>query len=136
MNYCYNWEAIFEDNSIIKQFNNETENSFKEVILKKEQLVEFRLISTDGLNRIFSVNLKTGEFNLNGTKIESSLVLSEYKNVSPIFWRRNKIILLGEKNTPTQVGFIIGWQVNVEGKNYQHQFMIKPDGGIILLHKV
>ncbi len=132
----YHWQAILEDGSVIDQFKEGQDQTFKPVMENKDKLVELKLISTDGQNRQYSVNMQTGEFNLNGFKIQSSIRIAECDKKEPIYWRRNQVILLGVVGEPIPVGYIIGWQVNTEGKNYQQQFMIQPDGGIILLHKI
>jgi len=134
----YQWEAVLKDGRVIKQSTDVTKNSFKEVIDNKEFLSIFQICSQDGQERTYSVNMNTGEFNLNGFIIKSSIDLSNETRKEPIYWERSKVVYSSEDggHAPVVVGFIIGWQVNIEGKNFQQQFMITPTGEVILQHKV
>jgi len=131
------WETILKDGQILKQFDEKGENTFALVMEHKSEIEDFRLISNDN-SKIYNVNLATGEFNLDGFKIKSSVKLEEVENKEPIFWRRNLITYSAEEGgkEPVIVGYIIGWQANIDGKNFQQQFMIKPNGDVILMHKI
>lgn len=130
----YRWQAILIDGSVINQFEDEIENTFKVVLDNKDKLKIFQLVSQDGQNRVYGIDMTTGQFNLNGLIIKS--INSEKQE--PIYWKRTHVIYSSETGgqPPKSVGYIIGHQVNIEGKNYQQQFMITPSGEITLLHKV
>lgn len=132
----YSWRAILKDGTEINQFQDGIENTFKSVMDVKENLLAFQLVSEAGV--IYSVHMETGEFNLKGFIIKSSIDLKEVANKEPIYWKRSKVVFSSEEGgkAPEVYGYIIGWQANIDGKNYQHQFMIDPYGEVTLLHKV
>ena len=133
----YYWKATLNNGSEIDQMKDGQDQTFKPVIENKEKIIEFKLISTDGKNREYIVNLKTGEFTFNGVKIKmDKFDWSNASKVEPIYWRRNKVILLGAINRPIPIGYIIGWQAIFDNKNEQKQFIISPEGEISYLEKI
>lgn len=82
----YYWIAKFSDDSEIKQFNeDESENLFKDVEDKKEDLVSFSLISKDG-KEVYTVNLV--EQTLVGPTTEGNI---SGDNPKLIYFRRNNV---------------------------------------------
>ena len=133
--YHYHWFALFNNGVVLEQFDGDTERKFSDVMDRVDDLKEFSLISTDGKNRTYKVDLETGDMDLDNQTVPSFVKDLKKYNPKPIFWRRNQVHLFSVSG-PEVVGYILGWQANVDGINKQIQFMVLPDGKVELIEKI
>jgi len=132
----FTWEARFSDGSVIKQYENDTENNFKSVLDKEKDLVEFKLVNDN--KEFYSFNKLTGEINSNG---EVKKFYDENKNELTnqkhdyrlIYFRRvTRQFNMGMPNvqlpetTWTVINFFLGWQITLNEKNIKKMIEIKP----------
>lgn len=109
----FQWTAFFEGKEPIPQYNADgSENSFKLVQNDFDRLSFFSLDDSE-TGEGFDVNLKTGEFVLNGLPV-CPLELPEGTKYRLIFFRRRRAIM---PSTEIETEYWLGWQATIEGKN-------------------
>ena len=123
----YLFTAEYEDGSSFVQSQDdvskldEKRSQFYDVIQSEKKLVKFYLRSDD---KVFSVDLLTGYFNINGieTIVEGDKPVPINNPVYRlIFYRQHQHDFNAEskKETVHRVTYFIGWQTIVDGVNYQ-----------------
>ena len=109
----YNWEAIFDDGSTIKQFDeNGEEVLFKEVENNIHKLETFKIVSRKG-DEYYSVNLYKGIIDLNG-KFTNELFRGR-DNLKLDFKRRN--VVVGNQDTLEVVKHSISYRIGMSDEN-------------------
>jgi len=130
------WKARFKNQHILNQFDSAgKEKLFREVLDRQEDLEIFEL-AEDG--KIYSVNLQTGMFTINGinifpiTKEEIGISLRD-ANYRIIYYKRMQTNFTVQKlEEPKIHSYLLGWQTLVNGKNFQRILQIFPDGKVFL----
>lgn len=105
------WEAVYNDDTFLRQFTPSGESRFGEI--KLDELKEFRLFH-DG--KIISLFIKTGTFGLNGFLYDTDLSCQEHDYRLIYFNRRRKTLGLINNSKDT---YHIGFQVNIKGINHK-----------------
>ena len=120
------WIAKYSDGNILPQFGeDDRENKFSDI---NQELLEEFIISID--KKVYSMNVKLGEVNLNGCKVSFSESKKSLHRL--IYFRRVKQMLgtFGGKSG-TEIDEHFGFQTNVKGENIKRIFVIKNDGTLI-----
>lgn len=149
MKLNYLFTAEFIDGSILKQTQEDISlldpkrNQFYDVLNSGKELKCLTYIQQKIWNpTIVSVDLETGNFILNGVEIISEPIIDKntgkeivirrkpirYMNVKKHFNATYQIKsgnILDMKELQEERIFYIGWQVNIEGKNYQQIIGVK-----------
>lgn len=132
--YAFHWRAKLSDGSVIKQFDDDGEHSFKEVQDNEDVLMYFWLElqhSPEPLS--IGVNLTDGTFNINDFEINPLLGDVEWREFKPdlriINFRRvrQNFGIDGEFGN-SQIDYFIGWQTIRDGKNFKKLLKIGADG--------
>lgn len=137
------WNAHFKGGRVLEQFDErKKERLFREVLDKQEDLETFDLVE-DG--KVYSVDLKNGEFCINGQYL---FAITEEELGHPvrdikyriIYYRRMRQILTetGTGLVPSKTKahcYLLGWQATIDDKNIQRILHIYPDGKIFLRTK-
>lgn len=111
------WEAVYNDGSTLKQFNDDgSENSFGDI--NQDELFEFRLFH-DG--RVLSLFLPTGTFGLNGFLYNTDVSNLDVNYRLIHFARRQKS--LGPRGGDKSKYFV-GFQITKEGRNQQRMIEV------------
>jgi len=136
MAYKYRWLAKLNDGTELKQFDGETENTFGLVTEHEQELDKFCLIDSEGICR-YSVDMKSGDILRGEDLLFKSPFRVEAYNPKPVFWRRNKVTLLGTVGEPEVVGYILGWQATIPNENsVVNQFLILENDTVVALDKL
>lgn len=136
----YEFVCLYKDGTQVHQkFNTQDELQFNDI--DQENLEVFGL--TDG-NKHFSVNLKTGEFNINNTIINFDLCVIAEKDgntykVNPTNYRLIYFRRIKKDFTPTgiitSIRFAFGWQTEVNGENHQRIALIEPNDTVTFINR-
>lgn len=128
------WEFISQ------KYGTDEEKNFGDIDL--ERLVIFKIV---GQGRFYGVNLRDGSFNLNGLTLQFDLGVKIFEDghterlvaekFSLIYFRRIKTDFLSLGEQVTSIRYCIGWQTNIDGKNYQRLVFIDAEGKIIISNK-
>jgi len=132
-NQNYNLDYLFIaetlDGSIIKQTPDDKPrfSSWGTLMtdVQKEHLRKFSLV---GKGHMFTVDLKDGHIEVDGNKIHPVKRILPGAVLKPIYWRevsRDIVVGLGGKVLPPKIRYILGWQYNLNGKNYDWQMGIE-----------
>lgn len=109
-NLSFIWIARFKDDTIIHQYENNTEHRFQEVLNRFSDLTYFTLYNKCG--KVFTVDLINGLiFYDNHLKIEDDLLQEKRNNIRLIFFRRHRVLLTEkriEKND--EIIYFLGFQ--------------------------
>lgn len=129
------WRARFSGQHVLNQFNGNKEILFREVLNRAEDLELFELI---GDGKIYQVNLKTGEFFINGislfpiTEKELGIPLRDIQ-YRIIYYKRMMVKFTSQQINASQFqSYLLGWQTTANGRNIQRIMQIFPDGKIFL----
>lgn len=132
------WRARFKNQHTLEQYNDGKERLFREVLDRQDELEHFELAEN---GKLYSVNLKTGMFSINGVDIfpiteeELGLPLRD-AHYRIIYYRRMQASF-----TPQQIEdsallcHLLGWQTNIDGKNFKRILHIYDDGKLFLESK-
>lgn len=124
--------AHFEDGSIFRQPANDRSinhvegaehnpSAFSDVLANKKKLEAFSLVSTDG-KRTVSVSLITGEFFVDGLKIDAHNQHFEPSNyeLELVYFRETRVVTTGGQIERHFVNrYFIGWRTMVNNKPKQ-----------------
>lgn len=80
------WRAEFDDDTVLDQFEEEVENSFKLVEDNMESLVRFSIVSVEDPEEVYTADLITGVIGGNG--VEETVDGEEF---SLVYHRRNEV---------------------------------------------
>ena len=100
--------------------------------IDQDRLERFELV---GKNKSYSVNVRTGEFDLNGTKIYFDSLPKEAEYRLIYFRRVNKLLGEGGEEYGTHLRYCFGLQCNYEGKNKQVLVWINEDDSLSIGNK-
>ena len=119
----YNWEAVYKDGKVFKQFEGNKENRFGDINMPN--LKVFKLVGTSAT---YSVNLENGEFDLNGVK---SIPIANAGKYELVYKRRNTVNFGPTmKNLGSSTIFIAGYKAGNKIKVmhlYQSEGKYKAD---------
>lgn len=94
--------------------------------IDQEKLERFELV---GHGKSYSVNVRTGEFNLNGTKLFFEELPSEAEYKLVYFRRVRQFLNTGEAETSSySMRYCLGLRCSYEGKNRKVLVWIEEDG--------
>ena len=117
------WRAYFKNQYVLNQVDDKgRERLFKEVLDKQEELYRFELV---GDGKIYSVDLKTGEFFIKDIKFlpitETELgVYHRDVKYRIIYYRRMQTTVNQTTvKKPSLLCYLLGWQATIDGKNIQ-----------------
>ena len=130
------WEVVFKNGEVLQQFDeNGEDRTFAPVSKRSNEVKILTLIlkTEDGVEKRFFVNVVTGMFFLDGFTLFSYTDISSAERTAPIFWKRKQVHMFGDSEVVETVGFILGWQATVNGKNFQQRIMVSPSGAIALM---
>jgi len=114
------WEAVYNDKSTLKQFNDDgSENSFGTI--KQDELFEFRLYHR---GKIISLFMPTGTFGINGFLYDTDVSRMKDVNYRLIYFVRRRKIMGQGKETNTH---FIGFQITIDEKNVKQMINICDD---------
>ena len=128
------WRAVYDDGTELRQLANTPQESHAGHI-NYDKLVKFYV---EGERGSFCIDLKTGEFDLNGTKMRFRLLDVPNEDLARhlVYFRRTRHDFhLGGEQTTTTVRHAIGWQASYEGKSHQRIVVIEPDNSFTILHR-
>ena len=118
------WIAIFKNNEILKQFNNDgSENLFKLVLERLKDLKLFTLI----INGIYyTVDLVNGCIYINQNNNIVLQNIPKFKqNIRLIYFKRN-IIKINQNEENKQIFYFLGFQYN-DKDNKNHKIYLQID---------
>jgi len=118
----YNGQLIKQDPADKPKFSN-WGTSFTDVL--KEKIKKFTLV---GKGHVFAIDLQDGHFEADGNKLYPPKAVLPGAQLKLIYWRtvtREIGIGLDGKALPPKVKYIIGWQYNMKGKNYDWQIGVE-----------
>lgn len=117
------WIAIYDDGSELSQYNEDgSENLFGDI--DQDRLIRFKL---ESYNKCLSVDLIEGTFRIGTEDIRfDGFDGADYRL---IFFRRTRQDF--GKSVKTTITPHIGWQTNINGKNYQRIMAISEEGQIL-----
>jgi hypothetical protein len=126
----YEFVCYYKDGSLVRQeYNTPNEKHFGH--LDQDNIKVFELQNG---NKKYSVNLENGEFNLDGLVCRFDLGFRNGKRLEP---KEYRLIYYRRVNTEfnpdgivQKVRYLLGWQTEIEGKNYQRFIIIEPDGSL------
>jgi hypothetical protein len=119
VNNEFNWSVELLNGSIINEFDdNGNEHLFKEVLAV---INEVKLMTLSWGNKYVKVNLLNGVFNINGNEFSfKGLCHLEGVVYKLIYFKRvTQILSTGGTEKNPNIKYHIGYQVNINGKNYQ-----------------
>lgn len=123
----YIWQAVYDDGTVLNQFNEEKENLFKDI--DQEKLIVFNL-SENG--NTITVNLEQGIFTINETVFEVP-ELSYKEGYRLIYFRRNtRKLATGGVELSCEIESFIGYQLEVDKKN--RQVMLSEKDNVFKIH--
>lgn len=115
------WVAQYNDGTSLRQFNpDNSENLFKDI--NQDKLVEFCILNEE---EVYSINLSTGIFNLNGLKISFDEVNSN-DAFRLIYFKRVRQSIGGINSV--SITYNIGYQTTKNNKNVTRYLMISEEG--------
>jgi len=124
----YRWTAIYNDETLLTQFEGEKENLFKDI--DQNKLVVFGI---DNEKESVIVNLKKGTFMVNGKPFEIPGISNREEEYRLIYFRRKTASLGMANNLPAySTETFVGFQVTIGGQN--KQIMFSEKNNIINLH--
>lgn len=106
----YYWKVIYDNGETLQEIEDGKTHSFKEVDLDK--LVRLGWVSDNPNLPSYFVNLESFQ--------------------RPILYRRRGIHALKKNAKPFTIGYLLGWQSTINGRNYKSIMFIRPDGEITL----
>ncbi len=129
------WNAYRKDGTILCQFETVgeeiKENSFGNIDKNPELFTRFELVSVSNPEIKYSVDLETGNFNLNGILLKNNINITGYK-LKCTFWRRKAVTmnLVLSKESFKYLHYIIGWNTNIEGASIKKEYKVFADFSI------
>ena len=131
----FTWIAQYEDGVELCEYEEDgTHHLFSEI---DKNRLEFFVITDETGKERYSVNAKTGQFDLNGLKLWSFLlprIEKDGKSVidySFIWFKRVRRDFKPDREICTMM-YVIGLQTTHEGKNYKQLVWILEDGSVII----
>lgn len=127
----YEFVCHYDDGSEMKQnFNRRNEKNFGDI--DQNRLETFELV---GKGKRYGVNVRTGEFNLNGVKVFFE-DLENGEDYRLIYFRRVQAHISGFAEKDSEVlSYCFGLQCNVDGRNRQKLIWIGRDGSLLIGNK-
>jgi len=120
------WIAIYEDGSMLLQFDNGKENLFKDIDL--DRLVEFQLVFNS--KKVLSVYPKLGAFNINGFSYTTDIAYKRNNSTYKLIYYR-RVFNQIEDGVSSKIFYNIGFEVNING--VVHKRILSSDGYDITL---
>ena len=115
-NTPWKWKANLTDSTEIVQIKNDgTETNFKEVLDAESDDVLESFFLTNETEENIGVNLRNGNFYLNGTWLNPAPEL-EGENYRIVFYRRMQGTM---HEQPHVLKYLVGWQTTIDGTNHQ-----------------
>jgi len=114
----FEWSAKLSNSTIIKEHDKEgKEHLFKEVL---DVINELEVLTLSWDKKYASVNFKNGHFNINGDDIAFKDLSDKKEKYRPIYFKRvRQAISTGINNPNENIKYHIGYQITINGKNYQ-----------------
>jgi hypothetical protein len=123
----YLFVATFKDGSVIKQTQEDKspttpgKNCFYDVLQRMPEVRTFEFIG-NGVRA--GVNLETGHFSMNGATFlasDPSLIanLNDIDGFRLVYFKRHRHTLSNYTEVSHGIEYHLGWQVTLDGKNYQ-----------------
>lgn len=127
----FQWTAQLKDSTLITE---ETISNFDKVLAaeKADQLIMLHL--SNG-NHNYAVDLTTGLFYIDDICLNLAPQLVGKTGFRVIYFKRKRQeIGFQAKGDPTIHAYLLGWQITLDGKNYQRIMFIHPweNGQVIL----
>lgn len=113
------WEAVYEDGTSLKQFNDSGEALFKDI--QQDKLQEFRLLHN---GRVISLFLKTGTFGINGLLYNTPVSNQKLDYRLIYFARRRRNMGCGGNAELSKDSYYIGFQANDGDKCHKHMISV------------
>ena len=127
------WRAYNKNGEIINQFkeleNGELEEiNFREIDIAPEKFNKFELVNTDNPDIKFSVDLVTGNFNLNGVVLKNNIDIKDCQ-LRCIFWRNKSVSLnIAIKSESLKYNhYTLGWATTKDKISLKREYKIFPD---------
>lgn len=119
------WTAVYENGEELEQYNEDhSENLFGAI--NQSQLIMFVLKSDSG--KIWAVDLQDGSFRVGDEVIDFDGFESRLDYKLIYFRRVRRTMGMFGEDPSSQVTQHLGWQVNIDGKNYQRVMAIPEEG--------
>lgn len=92
--------------------------------LRDEKITKFSLV---GKGHVFTINLVDGHFESDGNKLYPPTQIYPNADLQLIYYREvTRDFVVGSKKTISpKIKYILGWQYNLKGKNYQWKIGIE-----------
>ena len=127
------WKVQFNDGTELKQFNNNKENLFQDVLDRLNDITLFTLYHTERPFYV-SVDTRKGLILVNNSCQDYYGNNNDKKNIRLIFFRRHRISISGRlKSKKEQLFYFIGYQYTTSSnKNKQVFLQINQEGHIAI----
>jgi len=126
--YHFVWRAHFKDGSILNQIEGEQEKTYRDIDQHPEKVKKFELINVQNPEKIYSVDLETGDFNFNGVIFKNNIDVSDCQLRCIYFRRRQKIMFSAIPDIIS--AYLLGWQTTKNNINIKKEYIISPDCSI------
>lgn len=140
----YEFQCFYDKSSpvpdLVQEYGTDNEKNFGHIDLEKVKI--FKLI---GDHKEFSVDLETGEMDLNGMSVSFDLGVKILEDGTPIklipkkyelvYFRRVRNDFNGGGCVGTKILYCIGWQTFIDGENFQRLAFIDNGGKILMSNK-
>lgn len=128
----FEFVVLYKDGTTLsQQYGTSNEKNFRDI--DQEKLKKFSL--TNGHSE-YSLDIETGEFNLNGMVIRFSFPGNDHKNLDRrLIYFRRILNQFGPGAEGVKVRSCLGYQVNIGGENHQRLVFIESDGSITISTK-
>jgi len=118
------WRAVLKNNSLINQFDNGIEKSFREVLDKEDLVVSFELFNDD---ESYVVYLQDGGFKIGDILIP---VFNPGGQEYRLIYFKSRVLHFGPSGAEEETEYFLGWQVTYDERNYKLMLNIKNDGRV------
>lgn len=133
---AYIWKAVFVNGTQLFEYeDNGTQHLLREI--DESKLEKFEIYNEEG--KKFSVNVKTGEFDLNGLRMQSYSMPKVLKEDGTsdleyriVWFKRIRKDFTPDNGVITTIQYVLGMQTTYEDKNYKQLVWIQEDGSILI----
>ena len=126
MALAYLFECHFNDRTFIQQTQEDAstttpgKNAFYDVLQRINDVVAFGVFNDD---HAYVVDLRDGHFDIDGVPFKAEPFDFPTGHDQPYrliyFKRHTHSVTLGQDGEDHTIGYYLGWQITVDGKNYQ-----------------